>query len=350
MNSKYVFVGSLCVSWVGTAANWATEAKSILGALAALASVVASCYAIAAARRKLFTAKNADQAETKISEVQRKERKERKGSKKNGARGGPRRAGTSPYLTGRRLMLALLVPVLLFAQGCTHVGKKMERTRVRFEKHEEVLKEESRALTTGVVDALQMAPTSPETDLAKSLAVADQEIEGLPLKRLPVSEALSGDTNAAVMIDERVKAIEALRIENARLAEDVRATEEKLVRMGVQFEAERNARLKFWTKWLSAGTLAIGGCVALFVFCPVALPIVGRLLGWAVGKVPALAGAVGVVGKDAFDAVVRGVGNARDAMKKSGAAELGMLDTHLRIETDAAHKELIEARRVAVGA
>lgn len=323
MNQKNLMFGSLTVSWLGTAANWATEAKSILGALAALASLVASCYAVAAARRKLSGIN--------------KEITEKKGKRK-GAKERRRRVGIA----------ALLFLTLFLNAGCSHTTKKMEKARVRLEKHEAVLQEESRALTTGVVDALVMAPKSAETDLAKSLAIADQEIEGLPLKRLPVTEALSGDTTAAVAIDERVKAIEALRIENTQLREQVRVTEEKLVRMGERFEEKRNQRIRFWSKWLSMGTALIGGCVALFVFCPVALPLVGRLLGWAVGKIPALAGALGVVGKDAFDAVVRGVGNAREAMKKNGAADLGTLDTHLKIETDSAHKELINVRRTAL--
>ena len=53
MNNKTVLFGSLIVSWMGTVANLAADAKSILGALAALASLIASCYAIAAARKKL---------------------------------------------------------------------------------------------------------------------------------------------------------------------------------------------------------------------------------------------------------------------------------------------------------
>jgi hypothetical protein len=322
MNGRNVpLFGSLTVSWLGTAANFASEAKSILGALAALASLVASCYAIAAARKRLFNAEKPDK------------------HKRRGAKTKRRNVG----------LMALMALTLFAGQGCTHVGGKMEKARVALENHEEVLKEESRALTTGVVDALALAPKSPETELAKSLAVADQQIEGLPLKRLPVTEALSGDTNAVIVIDERVKAIEALRVENARLTEQVRVTEEKLVAMGVKFEEERNARIRFWSKWLSTGTVLIGGAVALFVFCPVALPLVGRFLGWVVGKIPALAGAVGVVGKDAFDAVVRGVGNAREAMKKNGSADLAMLDTHLKFETDEGHKELIEQRRVALG-
>ncbi len=44
---------ALVISYLGTITNFVTEAKSIIGALAALASLVASLYAIAISRRKL---------------------------------------------------------------------------------------------------------------------------------------------------------------------------------------------------------------------------------------------------------------------------------------------------------
>ena len=43
----------LAVSYLGAITNLMTDAKSLFGALAALASFIASCYAIAIARKKL---------------------------------------------------------------------------------------------------------------------------------------------------------------------------------------------------------------------------------------------------------------------------------------------------------
>jgi hypothetical protein len=73
----------LTVSWLGTAANWASDAKSIFGALAALASLVASCYAIATARKRLKQGREAsDEGRDIEGKVKRKDRKERKGRQK----------------------------------------------------------------------------------------------------------------------------------------------------------------------------------------------------------------------------------------------------------------------------
>jgi len=336
------FIGMLGVSWVGTVANFAAKAGSIFGALAALASLVASCYAIAIARRRLKAAGRVNHRRTEGTGV-------RKGGGRILNRSERRKRRGNEVVVGVLLALAVLV-----GQGCTFQRGKVERAKARVERQEAKLAEESRALTTGVVDALELAretgPVSAATELARSLAVVDQEIEGLPLKRLPVREALSGETNAAVVIGERVKAVEGLRVEEARLTGELKQKESALLAMGAKFEEERNRRITRWTKWSLGGLGLVGGLVALLVCCPVALPIAGRLLAWVVAKVPSMAGALGVVGKDAFDAVVRGVGAAREEMRKRGAtAELGALDARLREETDVAHKELIEQRRVAVG-
>ena len=43
----------LAIGYIGAITNLLTDAKSLFGALAALASFIASCYAIAIARKKL---------------------------------------------------------------------------------------------------------------------------------------------------------------------------------------------------------------------------------------------------------------------------------------------------------
>jgi hypothetical protein len=57
MNQRLTMPLFLAISWLGTIVNFATEAKSVFGALAALASLVASSYAIAIARTNLRKAK-----------------------------------------------------------------------------------------------------------------------------------------------------------------------------------------------------------------------------------------------------------------------------------------------------
>jgi hypothetical protein len=46
-------IPALTVSYFGTITAYITEAKSVIGALAALASFIASCYAIAIAQKNL---------------------------------------------------------------------------------------------------------------------------------------------------------------------------------------------------------------------------------------------------------------------------------------------------------
>lgn len=126
-------------------------------------------------------------------------------------------------------------------------------------------------------------------------------------------------------------------------------------------ELQRKNFLKRFWGWLTA-TLGVGGIVALIIFFPALLPVVARMFAWAIGKVPALAGAIGVAGTKVFDGVVKGVGRVRtelkleeklplEQQKKYTAAEVRqMLDDHLLKATDEEHRKLIEARRKAIGA
>jgi len=65
-------------------------------------------------------------------------------------------------------------------------------------------------------------------------------------------------------------------------------------------------------------------------------------------KSPKLAGALGFVGKDAFDVVIKGVGYARDELKKKNSPDLSTIDAHLNTQTDADHKDLITQRRAVL--
>jgi hypothetical protein len=46
---------------------------------------------------------------------------------------------------------------------------------------------------------------------------------------------------------------------------------------------------------------------------------------------------------------VKGVGRTREELKQKRSCDLEAFDTHLRIETDQSHKELIKQRRLALG-
>jgi hypothetical protein len=91
------------------------------------------------------------------------------------------------------LIFSLICLVLC---GCTGLRKKMSHLVRHQSKTETALGEESRALTTAVVDSLQFAPTNQATSLALDLARHDQQIEGLPLQRIDVAGVLAGEPGA----------------------------------------------------------------------------------------------------------------------------------------------------------
>jgi hypothetical protein len=288
-------------------------------------------------------------------------------------------------------VVAMLVGVSIAATGCTHVAAKRNKVN-------EALAEESRALTTAVVDSLQAQPASerdPYSVTALAFAKQDQRVEGLPLRPFDVPALLAGmglTNNLPPLAGP--PAVEAAREEVAERFEKQdeligkrAAAEERLIERGTEAEEARNRRITRWTKFGIWGTTLIGGAVALFVFCPIALPICGRLLAWLVGKVPSLASAFGVVSVKAFDAVLRGIEKAKDEHAKlelgdpgtarlqpgannspaaptvsvanallagsSGDSRRGQttswidqLHNHLSREMDAAHKALVRSRKI----
>lgn len=116
------------------------------------------------------------------------------------------------------------------------------------------------------------------------------------------------------------------------------------------FQAEEvsNRRKLRWFKFGTLTTTLIGGMIALIVFCPVALPIVGRLLAWCVSRFPSLASKLGVVATGAFDSLVRGVENFKSSsLSNTGESATSASGLHVSLsrEMDAAHKQLVRARK-----
>lgn len=269
-------------------------------------------------------------------------------------------------------VVALLVGVSIAATGCTHFAAKRNKVN-------EALAEESRALTTAVVDSLQTQPASERdayTVTALAFAKQNQLVEGLPSKPFDVPALLAGMglTNNLPPLSgppaveaAREEVVERFEKQNKLVAKRTEV-ETALIDRGVQFEAARNQRITRWTKFGVWGTTLIGGAVGLFVLCPIALPICGRLLAWIVGKIPSLASAFGVVSVKAFDAVLRGIEKAKEPKTNSPAAPtvpvantllntsgdsrrgqttswIEQLHNHLSREMDAAHKALVRARK-----
>lgn len=126
------------------------------------------------------------------------------------------------------------------------------------------------------------------------------------IQRIPAQAALAGDPKAAADIEARFTEISSLRAHTVQLAQALR--DAALMELGTKYEAEKNKTLWRRIKTALIGTFGLSGLIALCIFCPAVIPIITRALAWLVAKIPQLAGALGVVGKDAFDAVVKAVG------------------------------------------
>lgn len=234
--------------------------------------------------------------------------------------------------------------------GCTFKRGTLEKVESAVARNDRGLQEESRALTTAVVDVLSVGPTNEHSQLALEFARQDQLIEGMPLERIDVAGILAGHADAVRSYETRIKLQDELLKERTALAAKLKNAEQELIAMGRLYEAEKNKGVlrRIWTWGL--GTLGVGGMIALAVIFPAVIPLLGSLVSWLVGKMPGLASYFGVVGKKAFDAVVLGVGNVRKELKSSKADDtLKLVNTELQKATDEEHRRLIDYRRVEVG-
>lgn len=242
---------------------------------------------------------------------------------------------------------------LVACSGCTHLA----RHRVAARNH---LTEESRALTSAVVDALQMQPAEqrdPYTATALLFAKQDQHIAGLPLTPFDVPALVSAtnaltfaadpSATAAPIIPAQAEVQRRFLSQNKSATRERNATEQ-LVQLGIEAEEVSNRRKLRWFKFGGFATTLIGGLIAMIVFCPIVLPLLGRLLAWCVSRFPSLASKLGVVATEAFDSVVRGVENFKSSsLSNDGQTTIsaGNLHASLSREMDAAHKELVRTRK-----
>lgn len=266
-------------------------------------------------------------------------------------------------------MSAMAACCVIAGLGCAGTARSNARI-------EQKLAEESRALTTAVVEGLQMQPAEQNdqyTATALEFARQDQRVEGLPVRPFDVGVLLGTNLVSQEIVREEIR--ERVQEQNELLGRQ-RELQGKLMSLGAVADEKEARRTRSWAKWISFVTLLTGGVVALCVFFPVAIPIVGRVLAWLVGKLPGLAGAVGVVGVKAFDAVVKGIEKARqvsagvdrtgapavlkeravlpneDSRRPSGpigngAEWLAVLEENLSRTMDADHKRLVKNRKLA---
>lgn len=246
-------------------------------------------------------------------------------------------------------VFALILAVALLC-GCTAVKKRFNRLVNQQSRLQAELTEESRTLTTAVVDTLSIAPTNPATSLALDLARQDQTIEGAPIDRIDVKALLAGEAQATNHLAARFDRERNLLAQNKQVQEQLRQAETRLIEMGHLYEKERNRGIvkRIWHWGIS--TLGIGGVIALCVLCPTAIPLLGAVLGWVVKMFPKLYGFIGVVSKSTFDNVIIGFEEAKRKLKEE--REVGALATfksELQKSTDRSDKAVIAQRKATIG-
>lgn len=185
-------------------------------------------------------------------------------------------------------------------------------------------------------------------DLSDDFLRRDQNLTGLPIQdqtaqvRTLLGENASLKQQSASLEAQREAEETGWRAERAQY-------EKQLIDMGQKYEAERNKSIV--RRIISS--LGIGGTVAAIVaiciFFPAAIPIFTHLAGWLVNKIPALASGLGVVSKNAFDGIVRGVESAKVELKNnppsSPAAAADVLSKHLSKSMHPDHQVLVKARK-----
>lgn len=233
----------------------------------------------------------------------------------------------------------------LFSAGCLNTAPSLAKASQKAAKNDAALAEESRALTTGALDALGHAPTNPPTTLAKTLLKQDQQIEGLPVHRIDVEAILAGQSAAITALTNRLNHTEALLDDREKLRNEIAELNSRLVELGTKYEQEHNRGIlrRIYMSLGLGGSIA--GLFALCFFFPPAIAIIGRILGIIVSWLPSLASWVGVVSVKAFDSTVRGIEKAKEAIGKDQTVAL---ETSLSKSMDDSHKLLVRNRKASI--
>jgi hypothetical protein len=154
-------------------------------------------------------------------------------------------------------------------------------------------------------------------ELAGNFLERNQNLLGSPTtnQAVRVSALLSSDAGQQSLAVKREQAMASA--EGARTHE-LRQAEARLVDLGMVKEQEtaRSAWRRFWA-WL-VSVFGIGGVVALCIFFPAIIPVLGQAVGWLVSAVPALASWVGVVSVKAYERAISAFQEAKRHAAKSG--------------------------------
>jgi hypothetical protein len=247
-----------------------------------------------------------------------------------------------------------LAIAVFFLSGCSRFRGAFGRAQHRSERAQKGVDQDTKQFVSATVDAAKFAqarlPTNAIADVANALRIGIKYGEmaqrgvGLPVERIDVLAEVHGDKKA-VEAARKLEAASALRIETRDAMADAELARLKaLAELGAKYEKEHNQSIvkRTW-HWLIA-TFGIGGVIALCVFFPAIIPIIGRVLGWIVGKIPALAGAIGVVATRAYDRVVGSV----ELAKRQNTVVGHVFENIASRKMDQSEKDLVVARKPVV--
>lgn len=263
------------------------------------------------------------------------------------------------------------MPLIATLVGCTFFAKHKQQNETQME--ERARENTSAAKVANDYTAKKIAETKVAVD-SHNYDQAKLSIEGaqaansisseflrrnLNLMGLPIidqSQTVANllSTNRAVRVAEEIKQ-DFKESQEAKWRQREKELTEQLTAMGQKYEEERNktiiSRIWTWGGW----TLVLGGLVALFVFVPVSVPIVARLLGSLIGLFPSLAHGIGVVGKKTAENTFKGIGEIRAQLKTyqeltpdktySVREVLELIDTNMKIALDKDDKKVIDSFR-----
>lgn len=265
-----------------------------------------------------------------------------------------------------RVLIAIIL--LLVSTGCnsyTFKSSRLAKAEGQLAEVQRQVTEKQKQYATATVDALT-APGAPTTNanviVATEYAKGTQTLVGMPMDRLEVTATIAQVQAKLEQVAESTTNLQAEVglvwgaltngpagaarkdiAEASALLQKVEALEVKVQQaedalVSKAAYEEKQGVKRFWQKtgFWSKIVIVLGGVIALCVFVPAVIPVLGSMVGWVIGKIPSLISFLGVVGKNTFDAVVEGVGNAKKAVKETQVSSVITEEkqTYTRAEVD----------------
>lgn len=222
-------------------------------------------------------------------------------------------------MKSKLFILIILVGLVTFT-GCDtlRLQKDMNEAKQTQAVVQNDLTERSRQLTTAVSDIVENKKPnlSPEEQVIGILSLEDQRIEGLPIERIDTGELLKRyQENQESFLAE----FDKFKTENTNLKQREQKLEVQINALteALKIEQSRPWYSRLW-KWFLG--LGISGMILTVILIAVApqftIPLIGRFFGWIIKIFPSLVGMIGSVGKDVFDATLKGFQEIREHVKQ----------------------------------